>query len=942
MELYSVIKLGRFLFCITIILCNIGISQELPPIHNFSPSEYDSESQNWAISQSVDKTIYAANNNGLLAFNGASWTLYPSPNESIMRSVNVIGSRIYTGCYMEFGFWEKDARGTLEYTSLSHQVKEDLLEDEEFWGILELGEYVVFQSHDRIYVLNVGDNSINIIESDAFIPKIFRVGQTIYFQKMGQGVFKIENGKATLVFDSTPLKDNEIINVFQKEGQLVVLTKENGFYKIQDNGLEKWNTTIDVLLSKISLYSGIQLRGGGYALGTISNGLILTDAAGTLIDHMDQTKSLQNNTVLSLHEDVDDNIWLGLDVGISYINGSSPFRIYPDSGGLVGSVYASAIKDGNLYLGTNQGLFYREINGQSEFKFIEHTHGQVWSLEVIDGILFCGHHNGTYTVDKDRLEKISDVQGTWKIGEIEDKPNLLLQGNYDGLYVLEKTGNSWQLRNKIKGFKHSSRHFEVFKDEVFVNHEYKGVFKLQLSEDLLELKKMEIDTLIKGSNSGIVKYKGNLLYAYRKGIFKYDWNEKRFLKDSILSKLYGEDEYVSGKMVLDKKNGHLWTFSNSSVGFIPGGGIGSAPSIKQIPLTEDMRNGIIGYESVTALDENRYLFGARSGYFTINIHDFKESEFDVNIGTIKKGGKDRSETEKSLIEQNLKGDLGNSENTLEFSYYVPTYNKYIKPQYQYMMVGIYPNWSDWTGNSSVTFENLPPGDYTFRVRAKIGEDISNNIASYNFKIARPWYSSNLFLIIYLIAVILGSITIHTTYRRYYHKRQEKLIEKNQREMALAKAKNEKEIIKLKNQQLKEEFKSKSNELAASTMSIIKKNELLSKVKEQLATSVENKESVKSIITIIDKNLKQNDDWELFKEAFNNADRKFLKKLKNSHPSLSPNDIRLCAYLRLNLSSKEIAPMFNISPRSVEIKRYRLRKKMNLSHDDNLVDYILKL
>ncbi|MGB5237689.1 MAG: LuxR C-terminal-related transcriptional regulator, partial [Flavobacteriaceae bacterium] len=80
----------------------------------------------------------------------------------------------------------------------------------------------------------------------------------------------------------------------------------------------------------------------------------------------------------------------------------------------------------------------------------------------------------------------------------------------------------------------------------------------------------------------------------------------------------------------------------------------------------------------------------------------------------------------------------------------------------------------------------------------------------------------------------------------------------------------------------------------------------------------------------------------FKEAFNNTDREFLKKLEKTHPNLSPNDIRLCAYLRLNLVTKEIAQLLNISPRSVEIKRYRLRKKMNLTHEENLVNYILKL
>ena len=71
-----------------------------------------------------------------------------------------------------------------------------------------------------------------------------------------------------------------------------------------------------------------------------------------------------------------------------------------------------------------------------------------------------------------------------------------------------------------------------------------------------------------------------------------------------------------------------------------------------------------------------------------------------------------------------------------------------------------------------------------------------------------------------------------------------------------------------------------------------------------------------------------------------TDIDFLKKIKAAHPSLTSNDLRLCAYLRLNLSSNEGAPVLNISVRSVEIKRYRLRKKMELSHEQGLVEYIL--
>jgi DNA-binding CsgD family transcriptional regulator len=146
---------------------------------------------------------------------------------------------------------------------------------------------------------------------------------------------------------------------------------------------------------------------------------------------------------------------------------------------------------------------------------------------------------------------------------------------------------------------------------------------------------------------------------------------------------------------------------------------------------------------------------------------------------------------------------------------------------------------------------------------------------------------------------------------------------------------------MKNEQLKSKIDSKNRELAVSTMSIIRKNEFLNAIKDQLRES-ESTDQVKSVIRTIDRNINNSDDWKFFEEAFNNADKGFLKKVKKLHPDLSSNDLRLCAYLRLNLSSKEIAPLLNISVRSVEVKRYRLRKKINLLHEENLTDYILDL
>ena len=97
-----------------------------------------------------------------------------------------------------------------------------------------------------------------------------------------------------------------------------------------------------------------------------------------------------------------------------------------------------------------------------------------------------------------------------------------------------------------------------------------------------------------------------------------------------------------------------------------------------------------------------------------------------------------------------------------------------------------------------------------------------------------------------------------------------------------------------------------------------------------------------IIKDIDKNISTNEDWAFFEKAFNHADKDFFKKVKEIHPELTANDLKLCVYLRLNLSSKEIAPLLNISHRSVEIKRYRLRKKINLDRSIQLNDYFIKM
>ncbi|MBT8222710.1 MAG: LuxR family transcriptional regulator, partial [Eudoraea sp.] len=545
--------------------------QELPPVKNYAPADYLAENQNWAIAQSGEKLVYVANNKGLLAFNGSKWTLYPSPNETIMRSVRVVDKRIYTGCYMEFGYWEEDAIGMLQYTSLSQSIRSELLEDEEFWTILKVDDYVLFQSLNRIYAYNLNDKTVAPISSGINLPKMFAVDESIYFQKIDQGIFRIENGEDKLLYDEAVVQQDEVVSVFQIEGELLILTRHNGFWKTRGTALERWRTKAEALFSEISVYTGLQLADGSYALGTISHGLIVLDKNGEVLYRIDELNGLRNNTVLSLFQDIDNNLWLGLDNGVSYANLDSPFWVYRDNRGIVGSVYTAVVKDDILYLGSNQGLFYKYLNDKNGFTFIKGTQGQVWSLQVFDETLFCGHHTGTYIIEKDRAKRILDIPGTWNIGELSGDSNTLLQGNYSGLYVLNKVNGNWRLKNKIEGFENSARFFEVFGRHIFVNHEYKGVLKIAVDESYREAQSISVDTTLIGANSGMIKYKDDLLYACQQGIFEYDWDSGFFIKDTVLSNAFDKDSYVSGKLIVDKTAGYLWVFTKPGIRYFTKG-----------------------------------------------------------------------------------------------------------------------------------------------------------------------------------------------------------------------------------------------------------------------------------------------------------------------------------------------------------------------------------
>lgn len=916
------------------------LSQEIPPIVNYNPVDYGAVNQNWAVSQGEGDLIYVANNSGLLVFDGERWENYPSPNGSNMRAVEAVEGRIYTGNYMEFGYWEPLPTGAMQYHSLVEELPEPMIEGEEVWNILAVGDWILFQSLHRIYAFNPDNQEFRLIPARNKLARMYRVGDSIYFQREGEGVFRIEGGKAVLLSADPALLNAELAGLFRMESGMLLLTGSGAFYSISETGKVSRNLKFQ-LPEGVRAYSSRMLSSGQLAVGTISSGIFLFAPDGTLAYTLQKSNGLNNNTVLGLFEDGQGNLWGALDNGISVVNMNSPFREYNDPDGRLGVVYTSVQYQGNLYLGTNQGLFYKPVKSNGEFRFVPGTRGQVWKLKVINGSLLCGHNNGTYQILGEEAVLIADIPGTWDFTRIPGRDNLILQGNYQGLSVLEYRLGKWTLRNKVEGFEVSSRFLEFAnEDTLLVSHEFKGIYILRLEEGLQQVEVVkELPPM--GIGTSLFSFKDQLLYASDSGIFFYNNDSLNFdLHEAYTKSFQDLGKRPVGIMIPDQENDRVWGFGNESLDFLSIRTLDGQPELNSVAIPEAFRRelGVLGFENIAALGENTYLIGKSNGYILL---DVAGEEVKASGLLLRRVYRDAHTGERQLLARTSPMKLEYGANNLEFLFSAPEYHKYTEVLYRYRMPGLFEAWSPWTNEAEAGFENLPYGDFELEVQARVGQDILSNDITYGFTIGRPWYLSNLAIVIYTVGLTVFFLLVHRSYRAYYRKKEKRIKEQNRRELKRKKLKAKKEVIQIRNEKLSQEIESKNRELAVSTMSLIKKNEFLGKIKEELR-KVKDPKEINSVIRTIDRNINNSDDWKFFEEAFNNADKDFLKKIQDRHPELTPNDLKLCAYLRLNLSSKEIAPLLNISVRSVEVKRYRLRKKMDLPHETGLTDYILSI
>ena len=264
-----------------------------------------------------------------------------------------------------------------------------------------------------------------------------------------------------------------------------------------------------------------------------------------------------------------------------------------------------------------------------------------------------------------------------------------------------------------------------------------------------------------------------------------------------------------------------------------------------------------------------------------------------------------------------------------------------------LLDGFESKWLRDEGEFYREFTNLKSGNYVFRVRILNEQDFVLDEELLRFEITRPWYLSFWAWLAYALVFLIIVITLYRFSAIQNEKEKEALVLQKEQELEDQKAKSGQVINELRNRRLKDEIVHKNKELASATMHLVQKAKVLQGVRDVLkqldpSDEAQAKKEIRQIIKTINNDIKLDKTWQQFERHFDQVHVDFLRRLRDEFPSLTPNDQKLCAYLRMNLTTKEIATIMNISIRGVEISRYRLRKKLELNTDVNLTEYILKL
>lgn len=868
----------------------------VPWIDNYTTAQYKNHGKIWNIGSAKNGIIYMAGDRGLLEYDGQTWNQFKG-SEGYTRSLSVASdSIVYTGSDLDFGVWKKNELNQFVYTSLYPFNKDPNKENEEFWNVCQINAKVIFVSFNNIYVYQ--NEQLTKIAAPNRFAGCFQGENKMYLADEKNGLYEFNGIELKLVFPFPGAVPFHISGVFETQNGLLVITKNSGLFKYNSGKVVPLENAVSGLLKKDQVFCSTQINNTYFAFGTILNGLYITDINGNIIQHVNRKKGLLNNTILSMHHAANGILWLGMDYGIAAMHLYSNLTYFFDYQGDYGSAQSALLKNGVFYLGTNQGLYkaeWRDLNNgvnTKPFSLVAGSEGQVWTLNDVNGTILCGHDKGLFVVSGNTMQRIYSEPGVWTILPFKEK--YLLTGNYNGISVFNLIDGKYTFSKKIDLILGSCNQLIIEKENIFwVNIPNYGLIRFSLDSAFFPQ-----DRKIFPSSS----FSGGALYI---------------LKDQKgINLLTSEYRYLYNR----EKNQFIKQGPNVLPGQVSGLQEGN-----YIPIQ---------------LNDHYQFYPIYNGFALSNtsiVPQSKTQDYSVLVRSVEAFNNQT----RQLISSSASVPF--LLNNLRFNFIVPHKKKVL---YQYKLEHYSKQWSNWTGNTSIDFLNLAEGNYTLKIRAQIDE-ATTKISEVSFRVLPPWYRTKLAYLAYVVLAILLFLLIRE--RQNFRLREQKklMLKKEQDSLRRQAEKYKQEAMLLKQQQLeheksalKQQVKHKSIELAKQAKENENKNRLLHLLKEKIDTlqyEPGSKMRWAEIKRLLDLYLETED--KTFEIQIDELHQEFFQKLRDQFPDLSLYDLRLCAYLKIGLNSKEISEILKVLPSSINVSRSRLRKKLNLRQDEDLFGYL---
>ncbi len=911
-------RVSKYLFLLILLISNLLYGQFLnPSIKNYSINDYGADNQNWGVDVDGNGVVYVANNKGLLRYNGQKWNLFSLPNNTIVRSVLCHKNKIYTGSYEEFGFWEKDQFGNFKYTSLTSLfLKNFKFTNDEIWQIIPYNEKIIFRSFSRLFVFN--GQSIQLVEDSENILDVVVYKDKLLVNSLLRGLMILDENilkKHTLSKKYQNIKNTAVFN-----GLLFIYDKKYGSVLIDNNKEKNLSKGLNNLLKEFVLNKVSFISKNILLLGTVKNGTIIYQINNANTKIINKFSGLQNNTVLG-QKVKENSIWLSLDNGISRLNIKNSNQFYKDFSGKLGAVYDIDFLDDKIYLATNTGLYTFKNN---TLKLIKNTEGHIWNLYTHKNQLLCAHNSGIKIFNKQRqVYDNSEMTGVYALKKTPNKTDTFLLGTYVGLSLLKKTKEGKWTANIIKNISFPVNNIKFQSDSiVWLTHPYKGLYQAKIdfkNSRVVDLKSFTNNNNLNDYKTKLYTIKDTVFFYNNNKYFKYSKTSLRFKPHESLNNLKNSD------FVTEDKNGMWFINENKEIAFT-----NNEYKVNYILNSTQIKQRLVsGYEKIIVYNDSIRFLNLNDGFVKFILNKPKDSLKSVAKKTII----DKIYSlEKEYNISNFRVEIPFKESKLLA---IELYNPYqYENQIEYTLNGK-KSYKGKSNNGKIQLQNIAYGNYNLYLK-DVNSFHDTKSLVLEIKVLRPWYLSYGMIIVYIFSLFLLVFVIRVYIRKKFRKEQIKI----HKQLILN---TQKKIDKIEKENFKNEINSKKRVLATITESIIKKNEIIIILKNELNRIVKNYPDEyisKKLLKVANESISNNRDWKVFEESFNDLHEDFLKKLVCKYPKLTSKDLKLCAYIKTGYTSKEIAPLLGITVRGIEIQRYRLRKKMSLSKDESIFDFLI--